>query len=119
MTQLARIDLERRGDVVIAHVRGDIDLSNAGEIRQALESQATEAGLIVDLDETGYIDSSGVAVLVAVAHELSVRRQRLLIVAPSRSAVRRVLEIVQIDTVTDVFTSVDDAAASLERPEPG
>lgn len=118
MKPLARLEVEQRDGVVVARVEGDIDLSNAHELRGALESAAPPdaVGLVIDLSGTGYLDSSGVAVLIGVARELSVRRQRLAIVAPPGSAVCRVLTIVQIGQIAGLHDSVDDAAAALNAP---
>lgn len=115
MTSVGRVRVEQRGDAVLVRVDGDIDLANAHEVRLALESapDTETAAMVVDLSGTGYVDSSGVAVLVGVARDLSVRRQRMVVVAPTGAAVRRVLDIVQIGTLAPVYESVDDALAAL------
>ena len=117
MSSLSRLQVEHRDDAVIVRVEGDIDLANAHEVRSALESApaASSVGMVVDLSSTGYVDSSGVAVLVGVAQEFSVRRQRVLLAAPRTGAVRRVLDIVQIDQLAPVYDSVDEALAALRE----
>jgi anti-sigma B factor antagonist len=115
VTSLARLQVERRGDTAVARVAGDIDLSNAADVRTALEDAADPdvSGLVVDLSETGYVDSSGVSLLVGLANDYAVRRRRVVVAARPGSAVRRVLDIVQIGQVAPVYDSADDALAGL------
>ncbi len=93
---------------------GEIDLTNADSLRDALLSalNAGALGLVVDLTATTFLDSAGVTALVrasrrAVASETTVR---LAVTAPS---VLRVLNLVGIDRLLEVHPSVTDAVASL------
>ncbi len=93
---------------------GEIDLTNAEGLRDALLSalNAGALGLVVDMTATTFIDSAGVTALVrasrrAAATEATVR---LAVTAP---AVLRVLNLVGIDQLIEVHPSVADAVASL------
>lgn len=114
---LARMDVERRGDAVVARVEGDVDLSNSAELRQALEEAVVPdtLGVAVDLSRVEYVDSTGMTVLTTVAKGLVVRRQKLVVVVPQGSGVRRLLELVGIDRIVGLHDSLDDAIAAL-RP---
>ena len=48
-------------------VTGEVDVSNANELREALDAVLgqTPAGISVDLAQVAYIDSTGIGVLVA------------------------------------------------------
>ena len=113
--QLARMDIERRGDAVVAHVEGDVDLSNSGELKRALEDAATPdaLGIAVDMSGVGYVDSTGMTVLASLAKGLAVRRQSVAVVVPAGSGVRRLFELVGIDRVVGLHESLDEAIASL------
>ena len=71
-------------------VSGEVDVSNADELRtaldQALSSGATE--LTVDLAEVPYIDSTGIGVLVGAAHHAAERGVRLEVARPQRNVAR-------------------------------
>ena len=107
-----------RTAVVIA--AGEIDLTNAENLRDALLSalNAGARGLVVDMSATTFIDSAGVTALVrasrrAAATEATVR---LAVTAPG---VLRVLNLVGIDQLIEVHPSVADAVESLpQRTEP-
>lgn len=76
-------------------VTGDVDLATAPELRSQL-APAVEAaaghrhGIVLDLREVGYLDSSGLRLLAALAQELG---DGLTVVAPTGTATRRVLEV--------------------------
>ena len=88
---LVGIEIEERGDVVVARVTGELDIAGAsrtGErIAQAVPTSAL--GLVVDFTELEFIDSSGVAMLFGLARTLGGRRQRLRVVAPPIDTPRR------------------------------
>lgn len=102
------------GRTAVVTAAGEIDLTNAGSLRDALLSalNAGARGLVVDLTATTFLDSSGVTALVrasrrAQATEATVR------LAVSAPAVLRVLSLVGLDRLIEVHPSVAEAVASL------
>jgi anti-anti-sigma factor len=112
---LVGLEIEERGDVVVAALTGELDIAGAGwtgdRIAEAVPSSAL--GLVVDLTELEFIDSSGIAMLFGLARQLGSRRQRLLVAAPPRGPVWRVLEIVEFERAAPVHAEVDTAVAEL------
>jgi len=66
---------------------------------------------VVDLSGVGYMDSSGVASLVKLLARVR-RRQVDLKLAGMTRRVRSVFEITRLDTVFEIFASVQEALAS-------
>ncbi len=60
------IDVVKRDDSLILRVEGDVDLATAPLLDEELERAAASdaAMIVVDLDSVGFIDSSGLYVLV-------------------------------------------------------
>ena len=89
MNPLADITTEdQRAPAVVAHVEGEIDLSNVDEIRALLVDAVghdTEH-LILDLTGTTYLDSTGVRLLFELAERLQGRRQQLRLVVDDERA---------------------------------
>src|SRR5215212_6997965 len=58
---LADVQFEEREGSPVAHIRGEVDMSNAGELSMALQSSVVQsaAGLVIDFTETEYLDSAG------------------------------------------------------------
>jgi PAS domain S-box-containing protein len=82
-----------RGHEVLAVVEGDIDFVTAPDLGTLLAAATDGRPLRLDLAAAGYIDSAGARMLV----ELS-RHVELVVMAPPASAVRRALEIAELDT---------------------
>lgn len=95
MSLLARVVEERRDDVSIAAIEGEIDASNVREVGERLRGLLTNhsTALIVDLTETTYLDSAGINLLFKLAGELTDRQQRLRLVVPSSTPILRMLGI--------------------------
>lgn len=100
------------GWVVVA-VSGDVDLANAPELRTCLaDAVERHPAVVVDLAGVEFMDSTGLGVLVAAHNRASAAGRRLVIARPQR-IVRNALRLVQVDSVVDVYDSLDDAVASL------
>ncbi|MGN6189037.1 MAG: STAS domain-containing protein [Conexibacter sp.] len=95
MSLLARVVEERREDVSIAAIEGEIDASNVEELGGRLRALLTNhsTALVVDLTGTTYLDSAGINMLFELAGELSDRQQRLRLVVPSDTPILRMLTI--------------------------
>jgi anti-anti-sigma factor len=116
MTDLVELRIEHRDDVVVAHVGGELDLAGAPQTGDAIgEAVPTSArGLVVDFSELDFIDSSGVAMLFALARRLAARRQQLRLVAVPGAPVKRVLDIVEFERAAPIEDDLEQAIASLE-----
>ncbi len=117
MTEHPNVTIGVEDGVVVAGLSGEIDLSNAAEITNALlRGVPNEAlGLVIDLSEVSYLDSAGVRMLAELDHRLGWRAQVLRVVAPEESRSRRVLEIAGLERVLSLDTSVVTARSSIEE----
>jgi anti-sigma B factor antagonist len=111
MRQLARIVSEALGDIVVARVEGEIDMSNAPAIGHRLHDLLTNRSeaLVVDLGETTYMDSSGIALLFSLADELQRRQQRLHLVLPEGSPLVRAIRLTGLDRAVPTHGTLDTA----------
>jgi anti-sigma B factor antagonist len=121
MTELATLETEGQGDVVIARVSGELDISNAESTGDAIASSVTaEArGLVVDFSSLDFLDSSGISMLFRLARELDEHRQILRVVAPGGAAVARVLEIVDFQRAAPIDATVEEAVAGVQSGKSG
>ena len=117
MKPLAEVVLERNDATVIAHLRGEVDLSNVDDIRAALvdavEHQTEH--LILDLTETTYLDSTGIRLLFELAERLAGRRQEMRLVVSDAALVRRVIELTQLDQRVPIDATVAQAIEASGR----
>jgi anti-anti-sigma factor len=115
---LAQVTMEPRGSTVIAHVEGEVDLSNVDDVRTLLVdavSHETDC-LILDLSKTSYLDSTGVRLLFELAERLQGRRQQLRLVVDDEALVRRVIVLTQLDQRVPLDPTVDQAVDAVDQP---
>jgi anti-anti-sigma factor len=95
MTELADLRFSSLEGRRVAHVQGEIDLSNADVIgRWVLDHVSNEdLGLVIDLSEVQYVDSAGIAVMFDLSRRLGEHQQSLTLVVPEGSVIRRSLEL--------------------------
>jgi anti-sigma B factor antagonist len=115
------LDIETQGDVVIAHLHGEIDLANAKPIGSLVAEAVTNdsAGVVLDLTDVTYLDSSGVHLVFELQERLVSRQQRLVLAVPPDARIRRVLELVNVKAAVAVSESADEAVAAVRAPAVG
>jgi anti-sigma B factor antagonist len=114
--QLASVTRHEQGGVIVATVRGEIDVSNATQIgRELTEVPNHLLGLVVDLGAVRYLDSTAIALLYELHIRLERRGQGLAVVAPADGAPRRVLAITAFETRAAVADHVEAAVAAVRQ----
>ena len=98
MTAYAEVDAWTSKGVQVVRISGEVDLTNAAEVRDAISRVASvdETVIAIDLTETAYLDSSGIAMLFRLAERLTQSRQELRIVVPTDSPLRAALELTDL-----------------------
>ncbi|MFG0328197.1 MAG: STAS domain-containing protein [Phycisphaerales bacterium JB037] len=103
---------DRDGTRIIAP-RGDIDMVGSPTLRGVLHEAHDDRvqRVIVDLEQVGYMDSSGLATLVE-AMKLGRSRNASLILCNMGDRVRGIFEIAKLDQYFKITASLDEALAS-------
>ena len=99
------------GNVVVA-VAGEIDLYTAGRLREALDALdvASIERLVIDLSEVGFIDSTGLGVLVAAARRLPIGAPFAVVCHAEK--VREVLLMTGLDRIFAIYDTRDEAVGA-------
>ena len=115
MTDLVELEIEERGEVVIARLSGELDIAGAQGIGERIHDAVPTSAraLVIDFSSLDFIDSSGIAMLFGLARKLGSRRQQLRVVATSGKPVARVLDIVEFERAAPLLTDVDTAIADI------
>lgn len=100
--------------VVVVSARGDIDLSTLGEATAALDAARPADGaagtLILDLRQVGFMDTSGLRLIIEEQKRAAQGGYRFALV-PGSNRVRRLLEIAGLARERDLFVAEDDVPA--------
>lgn len=98
------IDVTTRveGDDAVLAVHGEIDLTSCGQLREHIDAVDldTTHNVVVDLTQVGFIDSTGLSVLVGAARRARENGRGFGVVAEGH--LRELLHITGLDTVMDV-----------------
>ena len=123
MTAPASARSERRGDHIIVSLSGELDVFNAAAMAAQIEAMVPPAahGAVIDLTDVGFLDSTAIRKLFALAGRLTERRQRVAVVSPEGSSVLRTLQLVEFARAAPMCNTLADALAQLgaaSRPYP-
>ena len=92
--ELASVTATEHGASLVLTIRGEVDISNIDSIAEAIYALPnTGEGLLIDLSEVSYLDSSAVSLLHDLAMRLRNRAQRLIVVSPPQTSPRRILDL--------------------------
>lgn len=126
--KLADIQFSDRERVVTARLTGEIDLSNADSIENAIaEATPNHAlALILDVSALDYLDSAGIHLIYKLREKLRARGQTLRLVIPADSPANDALRLAGVSRNIETAESVDAAIAEFseagvptEIPDPG
>lgn len=103
-------------DAYVVRVAGEVDMSHEeqlhAELRRAVE--ADMKGIVVDLTECEFIDSSGIRALLLSREEKKPNDgSETLAVASSSDQILRILGVMGLDQVIPIKPTVEEAAAAL------
>lgn len=106
------INSESLSDGALIRLQGDIDFSRSpglrGELMGLLKKPVPR--MVVDLASVGYMDSSGVAVLVEALQTQRARKHKLILCAMQP----KVKGIFEISRLNQLFTIVADMDAAMK-----
>ena len=108
------------GDVAVVDVSGEIDVLTSGALRDRLLAVAGKGhdGLVVNLGNVDFIDSTGIGVLIGVWRRVQAGRGTLALAAPSRRT-RRIFDIAGVSEIFSIYDSVAEAVQACRRPPDG
>ena len=111
MTTLSEIDVVRHGGTVVAHLSGEVDMTNAAHVREELLAAVPNdvLALVVDLEGCRYLDSAAIEVVFDLSRRLQWRRQELRLVVPDSSPLSRVLTLTEVNSVAPVHATLQAA----------
>lgn len=105
------INTQRDADTCTVTLEGEVDVYTAPRLKEELVS-AIEDGcvnVIVDLEQVGFIDSSGLGVLVSALRRARERDGVVRIVC-TRDNILKIFRITGLDKVFPVFADVNEAS---------
>lgn len=110
-----QIKLSSRGSTLIVSLIGELDHHSAEYVRQKIDSEllrSTTKNVVFDLTKLGFMDSSGIGVIMGRYKSIS-RLNGKLAIANALPQIKRILEMSGIFRLIPYFESTNEAAAEL------
>ncbi len=108
---LADVQITLSRSALIAHVTGEVDVSNAEDVgATVIGATPNEAqGVVLDLSGVDYLDSAGIYVIYGMRASLQARGQSMILVIPRTSPVHDSLRLAGAERPGEVVEAVEDA----------
>ena len=106
----------RREDLVaVVRVTEEIDVNNAQQIGASLlkELGHDKLGMVLDLTELEFLESSGLGMLVQLSRRLQSRRMQLRVVVSENSLIHRILMMADVQSILSVSSTVEEAVDTI------
>jgi anti-sigma B factor antagonist len=107
-------EVTKQDDVTVLDVEGQLIVGNRQELKQKVldELESGDRKFLIDFDRTGYIDSSGLGVLVSLSKKIREQGGELRL-ANLNADLRTLFELTKLDTLFQISNSRDEALSSF------
>jgi anti-sigma B factor antagonist len=110
------LDIESRTEDgwTVLEARGELDLYTAPKLRDEVLGiiDRGDDRIAIDLNGVGFIDSTGLGILVACLKRVREREGRMVLIAPESSPLRRLLSLTGLEQVLPTHTQLGDAVGA-------
>ena len=95
--------IKKQGEVVVVDVEGQLIVGNRQELKQKVldELERGEKKFLIDFSQTGYIDSSGLGVLVSLSKKIREMGGELRLSSLNED-LRTLFELTKLDTLFQI-----------------
>lgn len=111
-----RTDQEKRNDIFIVRLTGNLDIESAPEFKKTLSKTLSAPGakVLINLSDVDYVDSSGLATFVEMLKAVRTSGGKLKLSNVS-SKVLGLFEITKLDKLFDISETEELALDSFEE----
>jgi len=105
---------KKQDGVVVMEIEGQLNVGNRQELKQKMLDELEKGGkkFLIDFDKTGYIDSSGLGVLVSLSKKIREQGGELRL-ANLNDDLKTLFELTKLDTLFQIAESRERALASF------
>lgn len=109
-----KVETDVDEDARIFRIAGEVDLKSSPQLREKLQGALKEKpkGILLEMSQCNYIDSSGIATLVEALQRLRSYGGRMAIVGAVQR-VKDIFEIAHLDGIFPMFADYNEAKSSL------
>ncbi|HVZ48849.1 MAG TPA: STAS domain-containing protein [Gemmatimonadaceae bacterium] len=106
--------VSRQGDVTIVEIEGQLIVGNRQDLKQKVLDEVEKGArkILIDFSRTGYIDSSGLGVLVSLAKRIRDSGGELRL-ATLHDELQTLFELTKLDTLFQISKTREHALESF------
>ena len=106
--------VSRQGDITVVEVEGQLIVGNRQDLKQKVLDEVEKGArkVLIDFSRTGYIDSSGLGVLVSLAKRIRDAGGELRL-ASLHDELQTLFELTKLDTLFQISKTREHAAESF------
>ena len=111
------ITLERKNDISLLNIQGDITAHSESYINEAYvnaNDQGPTPKILIQFEEEAYINSGGIAVLIQILAQTRKNDQQIGITGLSEHF-KKIFRMVGINKFAHIYDSLEDALSSMAR----
>jgi anti-sigma B factor antagonist len=114
-----KVQVRKLNDVSILDCKGEVDLYSSTHLREALvkELNSDVSSVLINMTDTSYIDSSGIATLLE-GLQLSKKTQKRYGLYGLRKNARSVLGLARLDRVFSIWETEQEAVEKIPSTQP-
>jgi len=104
------------GKIALIEIEGEVDAEHCAQLKRALAKAKGEdtQHFILDLNKVGFIDSTGLGILISLLRYLNEKGGKLRLTG-LQDEVRSIFEITRLFRVFDISKSVEDAMVEIKN----
>ena len=109
-----QIRMENKNSISVYYIDGDVDINTSPDVKKVFDKLTKEQAqkIIVNFSRVNYVDSSGLATLVAALKKVKSFGGRLKLVNLS-AKVKGLFEITRLDKLFEIDNSEEEALKGL------
>ena len=109
------LKIRKNNDVYIIDVNGEMDLYNSYKLKDLVMKMVNKKiqKIVINLENVGYIDSSGIGALIFIYSAIQKRNAKFLI-ANVHGSVKKVIELTKLMSYLPIIDKVGNAVKQLE-----
>jgi anti-sigma B factor antagonist len=110
LKETMELRIRKNQDIYIIDVQGELDLYNAYKLKELLMKMLEKKieRFIINLDEVGYIDSSGIGALIYIASTLK-KLDLKLVITNIHGSVKKVIELTKLMGFFPIADTLEEA----------
>lgn len=110
----SRGERETVGELEVVRIEGELDQASVPTVREAIDDaiESASRGVLIDLSGCGFIDSSGLSLIVDAGRRLDADGASFGVFSPTQD-VRRLLALTGIDTAIGLYDTREAAIAAV------